>query len=110
MWLFCGVVVLISGVFFGLLAYVVVSTQRGEQRFRAALAQRPHLALRGTRVRTTMGLQVVSRDSEYELRSGRWGVREGSALMRPTLSRSGKAQPRRRTMQIKPRKSLTASA
>jgi len=84
MWLFGGGVVLILGVFFGLLAYVVVSTQRGEQRFRAALAQRPHLVLRGTRVRTTMGLQVVSRDSEYELTS----ANAPSVRLRPSLLHS----------------------
>jgi len=60
-------VVAILTVFFVLLGYVVVTTKRGEQRFRAALAERPHLRLAGTRVRTILGAQLASRDSEYEL-------------------------------------------
>ena len=83
-WPFCVIVALVLGVISGLLAYVVVSTKRGEQRFRAALAERPHLALRGTRVRTTMGLQVVSRDSEYELTS----ANAPSVRLRPSLLHS----------------------
>ena len=60
-------VVAILTVFFVLLGYVVVTTKRGEQRVRAALAERPHLRLAGTRVRTILGAQLASRDSEYEL-------------------------------------------
>lgn len=84
MWLIGVAFLLILAVSGGLLVYVVVSTRAGEQRFRAALAHRPHLALRGTRVRTTMGLQVVSRDGEYELTS----ANVPSVRLRPSLLHS----------------------
>jgi hypothetical protein len=77
-------VVAIVAVFLGLLSYVVVTTKRGETRFRAALAERPHLALAGQRVRTILGLQVVSRDTEYELTS----AHVPAVRLRPSLLHS----------------------
>lgn len=69
MWLFLGFGAFVLLVLVGGITYVVRGTQQGEAAFRAALAQRPHLTLAGSRQRTVLGLQVVSRDSEFELRS-----------------------------------------
>lgn len=69
MWLFLAFGAFVLAVGVGGVAYVVVRTRDGEQRFVRALAARPHLTLKGSRVRSVVGLQLASSDSEYELRS-----------------------------------------